>query len=76
LAFFHHITVGAGVIDDYRGNVGILLFNHSDNPFVIHRGDRIAQLICERIYYPELDLVKKLDDTWHGNRGYGSTGQT
>ena len=45
MTLFHHISVGAGVIDeDYRGNVGVLLFNHSDTPFVVHRGDKIAQL--------------------------------
>ena len=44
MALFHHISVGAGVIDeDYRGNIGVLLFNHWDTPFVINRGDRIAQ---------------------------------
>ena len=43
MALFHHISVGAGVIDeDYRGNVGVLLFNHSDTPFVVYRGDKIA----------------------------------
>jgi len=77
MALFHHICVRAGVIDeDYRGNVGVLLFNHSDTPFVINRGDRIAQLICEKIYYPELKLMEKLDDTRRGTRGFGSTGQS
>ena len=77
MALFHHISVGAGVIDeDYRGNIGVLLFNHSNTPFVIYRGDKIAQLICEKIYYPELKLVEKLDDTWRGTRGFGSTGQS
>lgn len=45
----------AGVIDeDYRGNVGILLFNHSDEDFNVSPGDRVAQLICEKIAYPEI----------------------
>jgi dUTPase len=49
----------AGVVDeDYRGNVGVVLFNHSDKPFSVSRGDRIAQLICQQIYYPELQEVK------------------
>lgn len=51
--------ISAGVIDeDYRGNVGVVLFNHSDVEFKIAKGDRIAQLICEKIYYPELVEVK------------------
>ena len=52
LALKHHIDIGGGVIDqDYRGNVGVILYNHSDTPFVVSCGDRIAQLICESIYY-------------------------
>ena len=48
LALHHHISVGGGVIDaDYRGNV-CHLFNHSSTPFQIRRGDRVAQLICEK----------------------------
>lgn len=44
------IDVGAGVIDyDYRGNVGVILFNHSDQDFTVKVGDRVAQLILERI---------------------------
>ena len=50
------IDVGAGVIDqDYRGNVGIILFNFSDDDFQVEAGDRIAQFILERIYIPILE---------------------
>jgi len=56
LALHHHIDIGAGVIDgNYRGNVAVILFNHSDKLFVINRGDRVAQLICEKVYYPVLE---------------------
>jgi len=49
----------AGVIDmDYRGSVGVLLFNHGDEDFLINEGDRIAQLICEKIVYPEIEEVQ------------------
>jgi len=49
----------AGVIDqDYRGNVGVILFIHSDEDFVIDEGDRVAQLTCEKIEYPETQEVK------------------
>lgn len=75
LAVKNFIDVGAGVVDaDYRGNVGVVLFNHSDNDFEVHRGDRIAQLICERIFYPRLQQVDILDDTARGEGGFGSTG--
>ena len=49
LALNHHIYVGGGVTDqDFRGNVGVVIYNHSDAPFIIASGDRIAQLICEK----------------------------
>jgi len=72
LASSHHISIGAGVIDaDFRGNLYVLLFNLSKYPYNISRGDKIAALICEKIYYSELVLV---DTTWHGAKGFGSTG--
>lgn len=55
LAWKNSIDVGAGVIDeDYRGNVGIILFNHSDQDFKISPGDRVAQLILEKIAIAEI----------------------
>ncbi|XP_054244068.1 deoxyuridine 5'-triphosphate nucleotidohydrolase, mitochondrial [Indicator indicator] len=76
LAAKHFIDVGAGVIDeDYRGNVGVVLFNFGKEAFEVKKGDRIAQLICERICYPELEEVQALDDTERGEGGFGSTGK-
>lgn len=61
MSWKHHIDVGAGVIDrDYRGNVGVVLFNHAKTDFEVKKGDRVAQLICERILYPELEEVEEL----------------
>ncbi|XP_017153376.1 deoxyuridine 5'-triphosphate nucleotidohydrolase [Drosophila miranda] len=75
LAVKNFIDVGAGVVDeDYRGNLGVVLFNHSDTDFEVKVGDRIAQFICERIFYPELVMVDKLEDTERGEDGFGSTG--
>ncbi|XP_075169847.1 deoxyuridine triphosphatase [Haematobia irritans] len=75
LALKNFIDVGAGVVDeDYRGNLGVVLFNHSDQKFEVKRGDRIAQLICEQIFYPDLEQVDKLGDTKRGEGGFGSTG--
>lgn len=59
----------------YRGNVGVVLFNHSNEPFKVSSGDRIAQLICEKIIYPELQEVNSLDNTDRGDGGFGSTGK-
>ncbi|XP_067440809.1 deoxyuridine 5'-triphosphate nucleotidohydrolase, mitochondrial isoform X1 [Thunnus thynnus] len=76
LAAKHFIDVGAGVVDeDYRGNVGVVLFNFSKDTFEVKKGDRVAQLVCERICYPELEEQKTLDDTERGDGGFGSTGR-
>ena len=66
---------GAGVIDaDYRGELGILLFNFGDNDFVVNAGDRIAQLILEKIKTPEIKESISLGETGRGGDGFGSTG--
>ena len=75
LALKHSIDVGAGVIDsDYRGGVCVILFNFSDVPYHIKKGDRVAQLIIEKIGTMELSVVQQLDDTVRNNGGFGSTG--
>lgn len=75
LAWKHSIDVGAGVIDaDYRGPVGVILFNFSDDDFEVKVGDRIAQLIIERIMTPDVVEVEDLDATVRGAGGFGSTG--
>ncbi|TEB35378.1 dUTP diphosphatase, partial [Coprinellus micaceus] len=69
------IDTGAGVIDaDYRGIVFVLLFNLSDKDFEVNEGDRVAQLIIERIYTPEVQEVQELEATVRGAGGFGSTG--
>ncbi|XP_042557816.1 deoxyuridine 5'-triphosphate nucleotidohydrolase, mitochondrial-like [Dipodomys spectabilis] len=76
LAAKHFIDVGAGVIDEYyRGNVGVILFNFGKEKFEVKKGDRIAQLICEQIFYAEIEEVQVLDDTERGSGGFGSTGK-
>ena len=75
LAVKHFIDVGAGVIDsDYRGPLSVVLFNFGDEPFAVKPGDRIAQLIIEKIEHPEVEEVSELDDTVRGAGGFGSTG--
>lgn len=75
LAWKNFIDVGAGVIDqDYRGNVGVILYNHSDVDFDVKKGDRIAQLICESIVYPKVAQADSLTETIRGAGGLGSTG--
>ena len=75
LALKKFIDVGAGVVDpDYRGEVGVVLFNHSDQDFEVKMGDRIAQLILERIDTLPVEEVQALEDTVRGSGGFGSTG--
>ncbi|KAG6399602.1 hypothetical protein SASPL_141083 [Salvia splendens] len=70
LAWKHSIDVGAGVVDaDYRGPIGVILFNHSDVDFEVTAGDRIAQLIIEQIVTPEVAEVDDLDSTARGSGG-------
>lgn len=75
LAWKHSIDVGAGVIDeDYRGPLNVILFNFSESDFEIKKGDRIAQLICEKIEHADIQEVMDLDSTERGTNGFGSTG--
>jgi deoxyuridine 5'-triphosphate nucleotidohydrolase len=76
LACKNHIDCGAGVIDaDYRGDIGVILFNHGKEPLEVKLHDRVAQLILERhMVGEELKEVDDLDVTERGASGYGSTG--
>ena len=75
LAFKYDIVSHIGTIDaDYRGPIGVKLFNFSDNDFVIKPGERIAQLVVARYEKIEWDEVAVLDETDRGEGGFGSTG--
>ena len=64
-----------GTVDsDYRGEVKVILINHSDEPFVIHDGDRVAQMVIARHESASFEVVASLDDTQRGEGGFGSTG--
>lgn len=70
------IDVAAGVIDsDYLGNVGVILVNNSDVEYNVSKGDRIAQLIFEKISTPLIVESKIFIDTERGQGGFGSTGK-
>ena len=75
LAVKHFIDCGAGVVDaDYRGEVGVVLFNFGNEEFKVNVGDRIAQLILEQISMVEAIQVDELSTTLRGYGGFGSTG--
>ncbi|KAH3901015.1 bifunctional dITP/dUTP diphosphatase SCDLUD_002481 [Saccharomycodes ludwigii] len=76
LAVKNGISTGAGVVDrDYTGEVKVVLFNHSDVDFEVKKGDRVAQLILERIVEnAEVVIVENLEQSNRGEGGFGSTG--
>lgn len=78
LAFKHGITLPntPGTIDsDYRGPLGVILVNLGDQPYTIHHGDRIAQMIVAPVVQVRLQMVEALDRTARGEGGFGSTGR-
>ncbi|WP_379923463.1 dUTP diphosphatase [Erythrobacter sp. R86502] len=77
LALKHGITVPntPGTIDsDYRGELKVILINHGTDPFVVQRGDRVAQLVLAPVVQATWDEVAELDATSRGTGGFGSTG--
>jgi len=78
LAAKHGVTVlnSPGTIDaDYRGEVKVILVNLSDTPFMIGRGERIAQMVIAPVVQAKLVEVTALDATVRGTGGFGSTGR-
>jgi dUTP pyrophosphatase len=65
-----------GTIDaDYRGEVKIALINLGQEPVTLKRGDRIAQMVIQRVYQARIDEVRRLDDTDRSAGGFGHTGR-
>ena len=70
-----NLANGIGVIDsDYRGEICVGLYNSSDVPFTVNRGDRIAQLLFMPVYTANLIEAASLNETARGAGGFGSTG--
>ena len=71
----HGIETGAGCIDEtYRGEIKVVLYNHSDTDFTIERGNKITQLLIIPLTPYKLEFTDSLDDTYRGSNGFGSTG--
>ena len=78
LALKHGITLAnsPGTIDsDYRGPLGVIMYNSGEQAFQIAHGDRIAQMVLAPVVQAAFTLVAKLDETTRGAGGFGSTGQ-
>lgn len=77
LALKHGITVlnTPGTVDaDYRGEVGVVLVNLSNEPFTVEPGERIAQMVIAKHEQADFVVVEELDETERGAGGYGHTG--
>ncbi|MFH1663927.1 MAG: dUTP diphosphatase [archaeon] len=77
LALNNGITVlnTPGTIDSgYRGEIGVIVINHGKQKFVAEKGKKIAQLVFNKIEFPEIEVVEELDETTRGEGGFGSTG--
>jgi len=77
LAAKHGISIvnTPGTIDsDYRGEIKIIMINFGDKPFLVKRGDRIAQMVINKIETPEVIETDNLNETERGEGGFGSTG--
>jgi dUTP pyrophosphatase len=78
LAAKHGVTVlnSPGTVDaDYRGEIKVVLINHGDAPFIVRRGDRIAQMVVAPVSRVSFIERETLDETERGDKGYGSTGR-
>jgi dUTP pyrophosphatase len=78
LALQHGVTVlnAPGLIDaGYRGEIKVLLINHGPQPVAIARGDRVAQLVVQRVERARLEPVDRLPASERGGGGFGSTGR-
>lgn len=72
----HGIVVPVGTIDsDYRGEIGVVVYNQSSEPYTIHQGDRIAQLVISPVIQADWTKVEFLDETERGDGGFGHTGK-
>ena len=78
LAAKHGVTVlnTPGTIDaDYRGEISVILINHGEAPFAVHRGERIAQMVIAPVVRADLVVATVLPSTDRGSGGFGSTGR-
>lgn len=77
LALESGVTVlnSPGTVDsDYRGEIKVILINHGREPFIVKRGDRIAQMVIAKVERVEVVEVEALDETERGEGGFGHTG--
>lgn len=76
LAYKHGLDIFAGVIDSgYRGEIKVILYNASEKDYLVNIGDKIAQLIIEKCYLWNIEVVDELKESDRSERGFGSSGK-
>ena len=76
LGFKHSLQPHLGVIDnEYRGDLGVKLYNFNDKDYEVHMGDRIAQLVVYRLFKPIVKWADQVEETSRGDKGFGSSGK-
>lgn len=72
----HSVVSCGGVIDEgYTGSITVKLYNFGTEPYRVHKGDKIAQLVVQNYLSPKLEIVSYLDETERGDNGFGSSGK-
>ncbi len=74
LSFKNSILPHNGIIDNgYRGDLGVLLYNHSDKDYVVIKGDKVAQIIVYPLLNAQLSFTDEVQETIRGEKGFGSS---
>jgi len=68
-------TIGNVIDSGYRGEISACLLNNSYKPIVIHKGDKVAQIIFQKVYVADIEMVIKLSSSDRNEDGFGSTGK-
>lgn len=64
-----------GTIDwDYRGEIKVIMINLGNEPFIVNRGERVAQIVFNKVEKPSIEIIDKIRETGRGSKGFGSTG--
>lgn len=75
LGFKHGLRPHSGIIDNqYRGDLGIKIYNDTDTPYFFKKGDRVAQLVFYPLIQAQVDWAEEEDNTNRGSKGFGSSG--
>ncbi len=76
LASKYGLFKAGGVIDSgYRGEIHVIMTNTADNDYIFEEGDKLAQIVFQKVEHPDMVVVSEFEDTERGDSGFGSTGK-